>query len=159
MDEDAALPIRSASILAAILALHACTIAAGTNSDPGAEPGGTTVCEGAYSAAQARRGQDLFTSHCAECHGTNFRGGFGVASLVGPAFMLKWRGKTLFDLFDQMRTTMPLNRAGSLSDNEYAEIIARILEVNGYPAGGDAGISRERAELEKLSLPAACPGP
>ena len=151
--------VRSCSILAAWLALHPVTAEGGSASDPGAESGGAAVCEGVYSAAQASRGQNLFASHCVECHGTNFRGGFGVASLVGPAFNLKWRGKTLFDLFSQMKTTMPLNRAGSLSDREYADVVARILEVNGYPAVDDADISPEREELEKLALPARCPGP
>jgi mono/diheme cytochrome c family protein len=151
--------IRSGSILAAWLALQPVTAEAGSEADTAADSGGAEVCEGVYSLAQAQRGQSLFASHCVECHGTNFRGGFGVASLVGPAFNLKWRGKTLFDLFTQMKTTMPLNRAGSLTDGEYAEIVARILEANGYPAVEGADISPEREELEKLALPARCPGP
>ncbi len=39
------------------------------------------------------------------------------------------------DLFERIRTTMPLNNPGVLSRDQYADILAFVLKSNGYPAG------------------------
>jgi len=116
------------------------------------------VCEGAYSAAQALKGQETYTAQCAQCHGTNFRGGFGVASLVGPSFTALWGDKSLWSLFDKMVTSMPLDKPGALSDQSYAELLARILEMNNYPASDVTELPTKREALEKLTVPKTCQG-
>jgi mono/diheme cytochrome c family protein len=56
----------------------------------------------------------------------------------GPKFLRKWNGRTLVSLFDYVRTTMPANNPGYLSDAEVADIVAYMLSVSGMPAGADA---------------------
>jgi mono/diheme cytochrome c family protein len=115
------------------------------------------VCDGVYSLAQAQGGQKIFAAQCAQCHGANFRGGFGVASLAGAAFTTLWGEKTLQSLFDKMKSTMPLERPGTLPDQAYIEVLARILEVNHFPASDVAELPLQREGLERLTLPKKCP--
>jgi len=141
--------------------LPALPIFAGTESAPDPAPssvlGEATVCEGVYSVEQALAGQKTFTAQCAQCHGANFKGGFGVASLVGPAFTTLWGDKTLLSLFDKMKSTMPLDRPGTLSDEIYVELLARILEANKFPASDDPERLLQHDGLESLTLPKKCP--
>jgi len=135
------------------------------NSDPNPAPGSVAdsvaaearVCDGVYSVEQAQRGQKTFVAQCAQCHGANIRGGFGVASLVGPAFTSLWGDKPLWSLFDKMKSTMPLDSAGALSDQSYIELMARILEINGFPASDDSELPLQQDELEQLTVPKECP--
>ena len=95
----------------------------------------SSVLDGVYTDEQATRGAEGFTQNCAVCHGAAL-GGMGEApALVGAQFISDFNGLTLGDLFDRIRTTMPLNRPGALSRDQYADILAFLLRTNGYPAG------------------------
>jgi hypothetical protein len=52
------------------------------------------------------------------------------------SFTFLWDGKSLDELFTTIRTGMPSNAPGSLSVPSYLQILAYILEENGFPAGG-----------------------
>lgn len=80
-----------------------------------------------------------------------------MASLTGAAFTAKWGEKTLLSFFEKMKSTMPLASPGSLSDERYVEVLARILEVNNFPANTAAEPILQRDELEGLTLPKQCP--
>jgi hypothetical protein len=41
----------------------------------------------------------------------------------------------VFDLYDLISNTMPMNDPGTLSSQEYIDVIAYILKLNGVPAG------------------------
>ena len=86
-----------------------------------------TVLDGVYSAAQAARGKDAFLDVCAQCHtSSQFRG----------AAWRRLRGeRPVREYFEQIRTTMPIDNPGGLDRDEYAAIIAYVLQLNGYPAG------------------------
>ena len=92
-----------------------------------------SVWDGVYTLAQARRGA-LKSGLCTSCHGDSFEGLQGP-ELAGPAFAEKWDGRTVGDLFDLMRLTMPDDAPGSLAREEYADLVAYILAVNKYPSG------------------------
>jgi len=94
------------------------------------------VWDGVYSAEQARRGADLYTQHCASCHGETLAGNDEVPPLAGDNFLSNWSGLTLAELFERIRTTMPFNKPQSLSREENAGILAHMLSVNKFPAGG-----------------------
>jgi len=149
------------SVVAVAAILTALPMNAQTESGPDSAPspslGEARVCEGVYSIDQAQGGQKIFAAQCAQCHGANFRGGFGVASLAGPAFTVLWGDKTLLSLFDRMKSTMPLNSPGALSDQRYVAVLARILQVNGFPASDVAELPLQRDGLERLTLPKECP--
>jgi hypothetical protein len=58
----------------------------------------------------------------------------GAAALIGPEFQFSWNDKSVGALFVILRAKMPPGAAGSLSDQAYADIVAAILQKNGFPA-------------------------
>ena len=98
-------------------------------------PPRTTVWTGVYSDAQATQGQNEFAARCSRCHGTDLNGGAVGTSLIGDRFMQFWREDTVASLYIKIRDTMPRNSGGSLSEEEYVNVTAYILQKNGFPAG------------------------
>jgi mono/diheme cytochrome c family protein len=86
-----------------------------------------SVNEGVYSEAQAARGQQKFEGTCTACHDT--------ARFTGPEFIKNWTGQPLHALFDTVSSTMPEDNPGSLEPQQYGDVIAYFLKLNGYPAG------------------------
>jgi mono/diheme cytochrome c family protein len=91
-----------------------------------------------FSEAQAERGRELYSEHCATCHGASLQGVSAVA-LSGPTFQIRWAraGHSVGDLFYIVRTLMPYGRPATLSKQEYIDIIAYLLSVNECPAGAN----------------------
>lgn len=56
-------------------------------------------------------------------------------ALVGGGFTSNWNDLTLGDLSERIRLTMPLDRPGTLSRQENADVIAFVLRANAWPAG------------------------
>jgi cytochrome c len=83
--------------------------------------------EGVYSREQWMRGRDVYAGLCAGCH--------PAITHVGPMFTTSWAGKKLSDLFGFLRERMPKNDPGSLSEEEYVDVMAYMLRLNGMPAG------------------------
>ena len=98
-------------------------------------PARATVWTGIYSEAQATQGQNVFAARCSRCHGADLNGGAVGTSLIGDRFMQFWREDTVASLYIKIRDTMPRNSGGSLSDDEYVNVTAYILQRNGFPAG------------------------
>jgi len=93
----------------------------------------STSWDGVYSDAQAQRGQGLYAQRCAMCHGAALNGNNEAPPLTGE-FMADWDGTTLAQLFDKIQRTMPLDKPGSLSDTDAADILAFVLKANNFPA-------------------------
>jgi mono/diheme cytochrome c family protein len=91
---------------------------------------GKSVWQGVYTEEQATRGDTEHQNNCSSCHGTE--------KYAGEAFTKNWVGRTVFDLFDQIRTTMPDDNPGGLSAQQYKDVVAYILKTNGIPAGTDS---------------------
>lgn len=99
---------------------------------------GSAIWNGVSNDAQVKRGAAAYQRECAACHGVKLQAGDPEAPpLTGLPFRFQWQGKTIAEKFDQIRTTMPMpsDRAGSLDDQTYIDIVAFILNFNGYPAG------------------------
>jgi mono/diheme cytochrome c family protein len=94
-----------------------------------------SVLEGVYTEEQSRRGQVVYTEACATCHAAALTGADVVPALVGPDFLGKWTGATAGELFERIRTTMPQTSPGSLSPQQYADVLALIFNKNRFPAG------------------------
>jgi alcohol dehydrogenase (cytochrome c) len=102
--------------------------------------------EGHYTRAQSERGRALYREACAACHGADLTDG-SASPLAGPQFerswnpgasvsdFVGWGSASLDDLLFIMRTTMPQGAVGSISPERHLDILAFILERNGYPAG------------------------
>lgn len=100
-----------------------------------------SIRDGVFTAEQARRGQIAYTGPCDRCHGYLLDGAsddpdmLPAPPVAGPKFLRKWNGRTLASLFEYVRTTMPSNNPGYLSEVEVADIVAYMLSVSGMPAG------------------------
>jgi hypothetical protein len=92
-----------------------------------------------YNEEQAVRGRSLYAEHCASCHGVKLEGGSSM-SLSGATFEERWADEkhSVDDLFYIVRTLMPYGRPATLSKQEYIDIVAYLLMMNGYPAGTQA---------------------
>jgi mono/diheme cytochrome c family protein len=93
---------------------------------------GTTVLDKVYTEAQAARGAGEFQSRCTTCHEGDEA---DAPPLKGPAFIDRWREAPLDFLFAHIRTDMPGNAPGSLSEAAYLDVVAYLLQANSYPAG------------------------
>lgn len=96
-----------------------------------------------YTAVQAEAGEAVFRGTCGNCHSTS--------QFLGPSFDVVWAGRRVFEFFDQLRSTMPLDNPGGLSRAEYAGVIAYILKLNDYPAG-DVPLPEDDESLRKLKF-------
>lgn len=92
-----------------------------------------TVWQGAYSEAQAKRGEAAYGARCARCHRDDLTGYNSV--LVGARFMNDWREDTLDHFFTLVKQTMPRDAPSSLSDGQYLDIVAYVLKTNDFPVG------------------------
>jgi mono/diheme cytochrome c family protein len=96
-----------------------------------------TVLDGVYTAAQQQRGEAIYARECSTCHGERLKGGEGSPPLTGAEFDANWNDRTIADLFDKIRQTMPAppEQPGKLTPQQNADVIAHILSVDGFPAG------------------------
>ena len=88
-----------------------------------------------YTDEQAAAGKRAYDEACMQCHGPNLDDGPLGAPLKGPAFMAEYGGRSVRELFDVTRTTMPTASPGSLDPATYANIVAYLLQANDVVAG------------------------
>lgn len=100
-----------------------------------APPASRTVWDGVYSAEQVVRGKKGYNAECARCHGDNLLGGEESPPLVDKEFIKSWTGRSLGELVDLTVETMPSDGPGKLSRRLSTDIIAYMLNLNGFPAG------------------------
>jgi mono/diheme cytochrome c family protein len=101
----------------------------------GAPTAASGVWSGVYTDVQAKRGEGTANKACASCHGADLMGGEAGPALVGLEFLGNWNQQSLGDFFDRIHSTMPADAPGSLSLQDTADIIARVLQLNKFPAG------------------------
>jgi mono/diheme cytochrome c family protein len=94
-----------------------------------------TVWDGVYTEEQAKRGDTVYRTNCATCHGTSLEGGEMAGGLVTPTFLSNWNGTDLGQLFDRIKKTMPDDKPGILTRAETADVLAFVLSSNKFPAG------------------------
>ena len=90
-----------------------------------------------YTDAQAARGENVYYSSCAACHGDILTGGEMGPGLAGSSFMGFWEGLSLGDLYQVMSISMPQDNPGSLDTSEYVDVIAYMLQRSEFPAGSE----------------------
>ena len=100
-----------------------------------------TVREPAYTVAQAERGAKVYETNCVRCHLPNLDGsanpdaGARGAPLVGTRFVQDFGESRVSALFNQMKRDMPSGQPGTLTDQEYLDATAFVLQRNNFPAG------------------------
>jgi hypothetical protein len=91
-----------------------------------------TVRDGVYTSAQAMRGEAAYGMNCAKCHeGADVDG----PPLTGDPFIDRWREDSLTGLFTFIRTKMPQDSPGKLTESAYLDILSYLLQANSNPAG------------------------
>lgn len=101
---------------------------------------------GTTTTDQASAGAKLYTDNCASCHGAGGEGSAKVPALVGktalpldpqpPSQLRKAQFHTAADVFQFVKTSMPPGKGGSLTDDQYAAILAFDLKANGVDLAG-----------------------
>ena len=97
-----------------------------------------TLREGVFTAEQATRGEQLYTSKCSACHGDNLLGVEMAPPLAGANFRKSWDSQPLLTLANRIRTTMPPFAPGTLSSNQVTDVLSYILKANEIHAGNVA---------------------
>jgi len=103
-----------------------------------------------FTAAQAAAGKTAFQANCAVCHGNTLTNGTFAPPLAGEYFKKTWSGHPLREFYDKSRS-MPPASPRSLGDEVYADIIAYVLQVNGFNAG-TAKLSADAKDLDKMTV-------
>jgi mono/diheme cytochrome c family protein len=116
---------------------------AGASAGSGEATAGVSVVTGVFTVAQATRGGEVYAASCAQCH--------TMAQHSGGGFAAAWNGRRLVDLYEIIRGTMPLDNPGGLSDQEYIDVVAYMLQLNGVPAG-KAPLPADAAVLRDLRI-------
>lgn len=110
-----------------------------------AAQGERSVKDGVFTEEQAKRGEQVYAETCANCHGEHLEGADMSPALTGSTFSSNWNTLTVGDYYDRVRTTMPMDRPGTISPQQIADVIAFILKSNQYVAG--------KTELPNLVVP------
>ena len=113
-----------------------------------------SIASGVYTAAQATRGSAAYAEACSACHAADLRGNSNAPSLVGVSFLFVWENRSLDELFTTIRTRMPTNAPNSLQAATYLDVLAYILEANGFAAGG-AEITADPDRLGRVLITGA----
>lgn len=103
-----------------------------------------------YTSEQATAGLIVYARHCALCHGLDMAGRVGPA-LKGARFANAQTNFVIADIFIVVSQQMPAGGADRLQNDEYAAIMAYLLQQNGYPAGKQA-LSYEAATTSEVPL-------
>lgn len=135
----------------AALAVLTATFAAGVGRTVVTAQSEKTSWSGVFTAEQAARGKEKATAECSACHGANMAGDL-APGLSGDMFLNNWNNQKLSDLVTKVKTTMPANAPDSLKAEEYADVVAYMLELNGFPAGTEALKIEPLAALETVKI-------
>ena len=119
--------------LAALSVATAVLAAAGASAGVNAQTE-KTVWSGIFTAEQAARGKEKTVAECGSCHGEMMEGAL-APTLMGDDFIGHWYDAKLRELADKVTMTMPAQSPGSLTPEDYADVLAYLLQLNGFPAG------------------------
>jgi hypothetical protein len=114
--------------------------------------GTRSVLDGVYTEDQAKRGQARYR-RCILCHLDELQGDPAkpVAPIAGEAFLEKWIGHTVKELLEKTSTTMPQDSPGSMTPQEYADVLSYMLQVNKFPSGKEE-LSAQSEQLDRILI-------
>ncbi len=117
---------------------------------PAADPVAGDAIAKLYTSAQAERGKTDYADNCALCHGDTLDGRAGPA-LKGKHFANPAANFHVGDIFTIVSQNMPATQPASLEPKMYADIMAFLLQENGFPAG-DKELTFDDAKASKEPL-------
>ena len=116
-----------------------------------------SVWDSVFTEVQVARGRAAYSSACGLCHGRRLNGAPddpdmpSTPPLALARFLRTWDRNSLGTLFEYTRATMPQDNPGSLSDEEYVDVIAYMLSVSGMPEG-EAELSLDLERLARIVI-------
>src|SRR5687768_9602977 len=117
----------------------------------------SSVCGGAFTDEQAKRGEAVSTKLCTSCHGPDLSGGEAGPSLVGIEFLGNWNNLTVADFYDRVQATMPADAPGTLTPQQTSDVAAYVFKLNKFPAG-KSELPTELAALKGIKIEGTQPG-
>lgn len=99
---------------------------------------------------QQGRGKAVYVDKCASCHMETLKGTTETPPLTGDMFWSNWETYSANNLVEQVRSTMPEDNPGSLTRQQYVDIVAYILKVNEVPFTGDLPMDADA--LKKVTI-------
>src|SRR5215831_3595826 len=112
---------------------------------------GQNIWDGVYTAAQAERGKTAYDTSCTNCHNRDLAGSVRAPALKGDKFMLSWQNGSINNLFSKIRFSMPATYPETVSDEVKLDIVAYLLQQNGFPAGA-AELKMAPDQLEAIQI-------
>ena len=110
-----------------------------------------SVREGVFTKAQAARGLSLYRAECARCHGETLMGGEDAPGLVDNDFLEKWNGKSVGEMVELIRKTMPSDGPGHLTRKQCVDMTAYLLSANKFPTG-EKELDTDIAGLNEIKI-------
>ncbi len=112
-----------------------------------------SVWNGVYTDAQASRGERTYGRVCEPCHGADLSGDpvMEIPALSLDSFMTSWNGKSVKDLVETVKRSMPKDKPGSLGTGAYIDVVAYLLQANKFPSG-DRELPRTPEQLESIVI-------
>ena len=107
--------------------------------------------DGVFNKEQVERGRTAYNAQCARCHGETLGGGENSPALVDEVFFTIWAGRSVGELVEYTRTTMPSDGPGKISRKRCIDIAAYVLSANGFPTG-DHEFPTELAALNQITI-------
>jgi len=104
---------------------------------------GKTIWAGVYTSEQADRGQLALQQRCTACHPER--------EWSSATFINRWAGRPILTLYDNIRLTMPYNAPAGLSREQYSDIVASMLRLNGAPPG-DVPLPSDIEGLQQIAV-------
>jgi cytochrome c len=157
-------PAKWTAVLVVLMIVAAAAVAGTARAQT---PGKRSVMDGVYTTDQAARGRAQYKKRCVLCHLDNGQGHAAVPDIPGesleregdaeaPAvagepFQKKWNGRTAWELYGTMASTMPVGSPKTLSPQEYADLLAFLFELNKFPAG-QSELTPAREQLESITI-------
>jgi S-disulfanyl-L-cysteine oxidoreductase SoxD len=97
---------------------------------------------------QVAAGRDVYAADCAQCHGEEGEGGTGPVLIGGNKRIASYQ--TTERLYDYVSRTMPFDEPGTLSEDQYWNVIAYVLDENDLlPENTVLGPESEPVEIER----------
>lgn len=110
-----------------------------------------TVWDGVYNEGQATRGKQLYVGNCSVCHQEGLQGADLAPALKGDSFVLRWSDSSVDDMLTTISSSMPADSPGSLTSQQYLDIVTYLLQQNSFPAGAEE-IKADPAVLKTITI-------
>ena len=131
--------------------------AAGVTAEWAQQAADRSAKDGVYTTVQADQGKTLYDEQCESCHGTMASVTPDLAPLLNDyVFQTTWKDRSLAELFERIRDTMPQDEPGTLSPEQLVDLIAYILSANQLPPGEEA-LPQDSETLMHIRLDAGQP--